>query len=77
MYAILFGLLSLPLARRAYESIATLEPRRLGLAIKQAIVTILFFDGVIALHHSGSTPGILICLLVIPSTLLGRFFRST
>ncbi len=76
-YAILFGLLSLPLARRAYESIATLEPRRLGLAIKQAIVTILFFDGVIALHYSGSLPGILICLLVIPSTLLGRFFRST
>lgn len=76
-YAILFGLLSLPVARRAYESIATLEPRRLGLAIKQAIITILFFDAVIALHYSGSLPGILICLLVIPSTLLGRFFRST
>ncbi|MBM3966395.1 MAG: hypothetical protein FJ308_15215 [Planctomycetes bacterium] len=76
-YAILFGLLSLPLARRAYGSIATLEPRKLGLAIKQAIVTILFFDAVIALHYSGSLPGILICLLVIPSTLLGRFFRST
>jgi len=76
-YPILFGLLSFPLARRAYDSIATLEPRRLGLAIKQAIVTILFFDAVIALHYSGSLPGIVICLLVIPSTLLGRFFRST
>jgi 4-hydroxybenzoate polyprenyltransferase len=76
-FPLLIAILLLPLARRAMESIYTLRPPQLGLAIKQAIFTILFLDASIALQYGGDIPGICIALMVVPTLLLARWFRTT
>jgi 4-hydroxybenzoate polyprenyltransferase len=76
-YPIVFSLMAFPLARRAFTSIADPSPQAIQLAIKQAIFSIIFFDAMLALQFAGTWPALAICSLLIPSTLLGRFFRST
>jgi len=76
-FPLLVAILLLPLARRAYHSIASLHPQHLGLAIKQAILSILFIDASIALQYAGNLPGICIALMVLPTVLLARWFRAT
>jgi 4-hydroxybenzoate polyprenyltransferase len=79
-YAVFPGLvmlLLLPLMRRALHSIISLQPPKLGMAIKQAIVSILFLDAVLALQYAGNWAGFIVCALVVPTLWLGRAFRST
>jgi 4-hydroxybenzoate polyprenyltransferase len=76
-FPLLVAILLLPLARRAYHSIASLHPQHLGLAIKQAIMSILFLDASIALQYAGNLPGICIAIMVLPTVLLARWFRAT
>jgi 4-hydroxybenzoate polyprenyltransferase len=77
VFPCLILVLMLPLARRAIDSIATLNPPRLGMAIKQAIVSIVFLDAALALHFAGDIPGLIVCSLVIPTLILGTLFRTT
>lgn len=76
-FPLLITILLLPLLRRAMESIVTLRPQQLGLAIKQAIFTILFLDASVALQFGGDLPGICVALMVVPTLLLSRWFRTT
>lgn len=76
-FPLLIGILLLPLARRAYHSLVSLRPQHLGLAIKQAILSILFLDASIALQYAGNLPGICIAIMVLPTVLLARWFRAT
>lgn len=69
--------LMLPWARHALASITTLEPSMLGMAIVQAIVSILFLDAALGLQYGGRGAGVWICALVLPTWWLGRRFRST
>jgi 4-hydroxybenzoate polyprenyltransferase len=77
VFPLLVAILLLPLARRAIASVRSLRPQQLGLAIKQAIFTILFLDASIALQYAGDLPGICIALMVVPTILLARWFRAT
>lgn len=70
-------LLLLPLMRRALHSITSLQPPKLGIAIRQAIVSILFLDAVLALQYSGNWAGLTLCAFVVPTLWLGQAFRST
>ncbi len=73
----LIAILLLPLMLRSLHSIVSLEPKKLGMAIKQSIVSILFLDAALALQFAGNWAGILICGLVIPTLALGKAFRAT
>ena len=70
-------LLAVPVFRRAWNSIRTLRGPDLGLAIRTAILNILFIDATLALIYSGPWMGLLIAALVFPTILLGRVFRAT
>ena len=76
-YPILIGLLALPLFRRAIHSIQTLAGLDIQASIKQAILTIIFFDAAIALQFGSTVQAIVICFLIVPTLLLGRWFYST
>jgi hypothetical protein len=70
-------LLAVPVVRRAWNSIRTLRGPDLGLAIRTAILNILFIDATLALIYSGPWMGLFIAALVFPTILLGRVFRAT
>jgi 4-hydroxybenzoate polyprenyltransferase len=76
-FPLVIAILLLPLTRRAIDSIQSLRPQSLGMAIRQAIFSILFLDAAVALQFAGDFPGILIALLAIPTLLLARWFRAT
>lgn len=76
-YPIAIGLLALPWARRAVVSVVSPGPSTIQAAVKQAILSIIFFDSILALQFGGPGPAITICSLIIPAMILGRYFRST
>jgi 4-hydroxybenzoate polyprenyltransferase len=76
-YPIAIALMALPWARRAFHSLAEPNPKTIQLAVKQAILSLIFFDAVLALQFGGIAHAISICALAIPASILGRFFRST
>jgi hypothetical protein len=77
IYPLLVGLVMVPWLRRAITSIHQPGIPTLVPAIKQAILTIIFFDAAIALQFGGNAPGILICAFAIPTLALARIFRMT
>jgi len=76
-YPIAIGLLALPWARRAVFSVVTPGPNTIQAAVKQAILSIIFFDSILGLQFGGPWPAITICSLIVPAMILGRYFRST
>jgi len=77
LYPILIGLLMVPWLRRAVVSVREPGVGTLIPAIKQAILSIIFLDAAIALQFAGSTPGMIVCGLAIPTLALARVFRMT
>ena len=77
LYPLLVGLLALPWLRRAIVSIHQPGIGTLVPAIKQAILSIIFFDAAIALQFGGNLPGMIVCGLAIPTLALSRVFRVT
>jgi 4-hydroxybenzoate polyprenyltransferase len=77
LYPILIGLLMVPWLRRAVLSVRDPGVGTLIPAIKQAILSIIFLDAAIALQFAGSTPGMIVCSLAIPTLALARVFRMT
>jgi 4-hydroxybenzoate polyprenyltransferase len=76
-FPLLMLLLSLPVFRRALVSIRSLQSPDLGLAIRTAIINILFIDAVLALIYKGPWHGLLLAMLILPTVYLARVFRST
>jgi hypothetical protein len=70
-------LLAVPVFRRALGSIQSLRGPDLGLAIRTAIINILFIDATLALIYAGPWAGLLIAMLLFPTLLLARYFRAT
>ena len=77
MFPILVGLLATPWAIRAVRSVRERSVFSLVMAIKQAILTILFLDAAIALQFAGNVAGFVVCAMAIPTFALGRWFRMT
>ncbi len=76
-YPIAIGLLALPWARRALQSVLAPSPTTIQLAVKQAIMSIIFFDAMLALQFAGPKHALVICSLIFPAIILGKQFRST
>jgi len=77
IYPLLVVLLMIPWMRRAWVSVSKPGLQTLVPAIKQAILSIIFLDAAMALQFGGSIPGMAVCVLAIPTVLLGRVFRMT
>ena len=76
-YPIAIVLLAFPWARRALFSLIHPGPSTIQAAVKQAILSIIFFDAILALQFGGPWPAITICSLIIPAMLTGRYLKST
>jgi UbiA prenyltransferase family len=76
-YPVAIGLLAFPWARRALQSVLAPSPTTIQLAVKQAIMSIIFFDAMLALQFAGPKHAIVICALIFPAMTLGKKFRST
>ncbi len=76
-YPGLIVMLAFPLIRRALNSVVSLKPPAVQMAIKQSIMTLIFLDAAAALQFAGTTAGITVCILVVPMVILGLRFRST
>jgi len=76
-YAGLIAILALPLASRALLSIRNPRGPTISAAIRQAIFSIIFFDAAIAVQYGTAMQAIAICLLIVPTLLLSRWFYAT
>jgi 4-hydroxybenzoate polyprenyltransferase len=76
-YPLAIGLMAIPTFRRAWVSIAKPSPATIQAAIKQAILSMIFFDAVLTLQFAGPWPALLVCSLILPALFSGRWLRST
>ncbi len=76
-YPIAIVLLAFPWARRAFFSLIQPSPSTIQAAVRQAILSIIFFDAILALQFGGPWPAITICSLIIPAMLTGRYLKLT
>ncbi|RCS41455.1 hypothetical protein DTL42_23155 [Bremerella cremea] len=70
-------LLSLVLARRAVIAIARPDPRNVQLTVKQAILSLIFYDAAITLAVCGTGWSVAIVALLLPMLGLRRWMYST
>jgi hypothetical protein len=76
-YPIAIALFAMPWARRALRSVVAPSPQTIQAAVKQAILSIIFFDAMLTLQFAGSWQAMFVCSLILPAMLLGKWFRST
>ena len=76
-FPLIVAMLAMPWLRRAVVSIHTPRIETLIPAIKQAILSIIFFDAAIAFQFGGYVPGVIVCGLAIPTFAMSRTFRVT
>lgn len=74
---LLFGVLALPMVRRALVAIQDPQPSNVQAVVKHCILSLIVLDAAITLLTSGPVPGLLIAALLLPTLLLGRWVYST
>jgi 4-hydroxybenzoate polyprenyltransferase len=77
VFPLLIGLLAAPWLRRAIYSIQQPGIGTLVIAIKQAILSIIYLDAALTLQFAGNIPGAIVCGLAVPTWALARYFRMT
>lgn len=76
-YPLLIGLIALTVIHRGWNGIAHPVSRRVQLAVKHAILTLILFDASVAALSAGPWYGAAIALLLLPAMTAGLWFRST
>ncbi len=76
-YPLAIGLMAVPTFRRAWVSMAKPSPATIQAAVKQAILSMIFFDAILTLQFAGPWPALLVCSLILPALFSGRWLRST
>ena len=76
-YPILVGLIGLTVVNRGVLALNHPVPRKVQLAVKHAILTIILLDAAVAAVSAGPWFGGGIALLILPAMLAGLRFRST
>ena len=59
------------------EALRTLDPKKIGLAIKTGVLSLILLDAVLAALYGGLWFGVAVLFLYIPATLLARLFAVT
>ncbi|HVU86566.1 MAG TPA: UbiA family prenyltransferase [Pirellulales bacterium] len=74
---VLWGLLGLLILRRPAAAIAEPIPRRVQLAVKECILSLIVIDAVVCYSVRGVPWAIVILVLLVPTLVLGRWIYST
>lgn len=77
IYPLAIACLAMPWLRRAINTIVDPRPTTIQAAVKQAILSIIFFDALLAIQFGEFWHGAVVCSLMIPANALGKKFRST
>jgi hypothetical protein len=76
-YPLLIGLVSLTVLNRGIQAVNHPVPRKVQLAVKHAILTLVLLGAAVAALSAGPYFGCGIALLLFPAMLLGKAFKST
>lgn len=76
-YPLLVGLVGLTVINRGVQAVGHPVPRKVQLAVKHAILTLVLLGAAVAALSGGPVHGGLMAALLIPAMLLGSKFRST
>ncbi len=76
-WSLLLTVLAALVGLRLVRAIADPSPRRVQTAVQQGILSLIVLDAAICFVVQGLGPATLILLLLVPTTLLGRYFAST
>lgn len=76
-YPVLIGLVGLTVINRGVQALNHPVPRKVQLAVKHAILTLVLLDAAVAALSGGPWFGGAIALLLLPAMLVGARFRST
>lgn len=76
-YPVLIGLIGLTVINRGVMAHNHPVPRKVQLAVKHAILTLVLLDAAVAAVSAGPWYGGSIALLLLPAMILGSRFRST
>jgi 4-hydroxybenzoate polyprenyltransferase len=76
-FPVLIGLIGLTVLNRGVQAVNHAVPRKVQLAVKHAILTLILLDAAIAAVSAGPWIGGSIAALLIPAMLVGGRFRST
>ncbi len=74
---LLLGLLALTILRRCAMAVSEPTPRRVQLAVKNAIWSLIVLDAAVALLVSSPAWSLVIVTLLLPTMLLGQWVEST
>ena len=76
-YPVLIGLVGLTVINRGVMALNHPVPRKVQLAVKHAILTIILLDAAVAAVSAGPWLGGSIAVLLLPAMIVGLKFRST
>jgi 4-hydroxybenzoate polyprenyltransferase len=77
LWWLLVGLLLLTVVRRCGVAIADPVPSQVQAAVKQSILSLIWFDAAAALALAGPGAGVALAALLVPALVLGRWVYST
>jgi len=77
LWWLLVGLLLLSVVRRCGMAIADPEPAQVQAAVKQSILSLIWFDAAAGLALAGPGTGVALAALLVPALVLGRWVYST
>jgi len=77
VFAALLALLSFPVFRRCLSAAYDPTPEKVQVAVKQSILSLIWFDAATAIVVAGAAYGIAIAALLLPALVLGRWVYST
>lgn len=76
-YPLLIGLIGLTVLNRGIKGISHPVPRKVQLAVKHALLTLILVDAGIVLMWAGPPYGIAVVLLLLPALISALRFRAT
>jgi len=76
-WLILIGMLAFSIGRRAVSAVFDPTPAKVQAAVKLCILTLIVLDAAVVLAVRGPFWGICVLALLVPTVLLGQWFRST
>ena len=76
-YPLLVGLIGVTVLNRGFSGVLHPTSRKVQLAVKHAILTLILMDAAVALMWAGAWHGTAVALLLVPALTSAFRFRST
>ncbi len=76
-YPILIGLIGVTILNRAFGGVLHPVPRKVQLAVKQAILSLIMIDAAVVLMFAGTWQGVGVVLLLFPAVIGAMRVRTT